>query len=553
MVLKILETCGEKDILIIDNVDSEQVRMSDLMKDPAYQKLYALDLRLLLTTRFERGQCVGVSRMENEALFRIFEMYKAPVDQAQMKALIDAVGGHTLTIDLIARTLADNWERVTAGEILTALENSTLPEKKYAEVETYYNQSPEQLQIYQHLRAVFQVAKIPETEQNILRCATLLPQTGMNLDLFRDSLPDDWRSSLAPLGRRGWLTSKDGILTIHPVIRLACREELGPVDRICWFFLMHLRYRYARGYCPVAQYTQLAETFSLAAENLNDSELFCLNSAGMLWLVMGQYQKAAELYERFLPSAAVHMQDYTNLAVAYSNAGNCYSFLGDHDKALAYLLRAAAVYENNPPQNREVYSGLCNSIGNIYADKGQYDLALQFLRKSMEIRALLSTPDDPIHAAILNNIGSVYGQMGDFRHALEYMLPALTVLEKKLPPDHPDLALTYCNVGRIRNNLKQPREALECFLKSLAIREKILPPQSPVFAALYSDLAKTYRKLHKYQTALEYYEKALAIQEQNLPADDPGILETKQHIHRVRQLCGRWRNPFRSMRNLSGK
>ena len=77
-VLNILENHGPKDILIIDNVDSDHQRMSDLMKDSNYKKLTQLNLRLIITTRFERSQSLGIGRMADEQLLKIFQKYSCP-------------------------------------------------------------------------------------------------------------------------------------------------------------------------------------------------------------------------------------------------------------------------------------------------------------------------------------------------------------------------------------------------------------------------------------------------------------------------------------------
>ena len=100
-------TAKEDDLLIIDNMDSGSGTLPDLLKDPVYKQLQQMKLRLLITTRFEYRGAIQINRLDDDDLYRIFLRHEAPVAKQEMDALIRAVSGHTLAIDLIARTLAD--------------------------------------------------------------------------------------------------------------------------------------------------------------------------------------------------------------------------------------------------------------------------------------------------------------------------------------------------------------------------------------------------------------------------------------------------------------
>ena len=145
-----------------------------------------------------------------------------------MDALIQAVDGHTLTIDLMARTLNSRWKKVTADMLLKALQDRNLPDQDFRKISTDYNRSKKQERIYEHLRTVFNVAGVPDAAKSVLCYATLLPQDGMDAETFGMALQEEEQQALDDLIDHGWLTVKDDILTIHPVVRLVCREELKP-------------------------------------------------------------------------------------------------------------------------------------------------------------------------------------------------------------------------------------------------------------------------------------------------------------------------------------
>lgn len=246
-VLNLLEKCSSKsDILIVDNVDSDTKTLKKLMDDDAYKYLLKLKLRLILTSRqkYDRGN-MDVSPMPHEILFEIFKQRGLSLAESQMTALIVAVEGNTLVIDLIARTLAaKSLRRVTAEDMLTALTNNTLSTKSFRQIGTDYNQSNQEEPIYMHLKQVYEVADIPPAEKVILRCATLLPGGGMDSELFASCFSVDEEENIYSLVDHGWIGLNNQVVTIHPIIRLVCREELEPMVESCVAFLRALWEQY---------------------------------------------------------------------------------------------------------------------------------------------------------------------------------------------------------------------------------------------------------------------------------------------------------------------
>ena len=121
MVLKLLENAESRDLLIIDNADSPTGDLESLLNDDIYRALAKAPLGLLVTTRSAYPRAIRIEPMEDGPLFEIFEKHGAGLGQAEMKALIDAVNGHTLTVDLMARTLSAPFYSVSAGDMLHAI------------------------------------------------------------------------------------------------------------------------------------------------------------------------------------------------------------------------------------------------------------------------------------------------------------------------------------------------------------------------------------------------------------------------------------------------
>ena len=533
MVLNILEECGGKDILIIDNVDADEGTLSDLMRDPACKALRKMELQLILTTRFDRDRAMGVVPMPNGTLYEIFENHGVSLEASKMDELIDAVNGHTLTIDLMARTLnAKGWRKVTADMLLEDLRSNNLPSAQYRKIATDYNQSEDQAQIYQHLSVVFDAKSIPEDAQAILRWATLLPADGMNGEYFANTMNDEGQAMLDTLIDHGWLNAEDGVITIHPVIRLVCREELTPSDENCGAFLKTLWGQLSNREYDRVKFAQMAEVFAAAMEidGRPETRAEWLNYSGRLLNDLMESRKATALYEQYIPELEQKIPTHHTLATAYNNVGMTYGDLGEHSKALEYKLKDLAICEKVLPPEHPHLAISYGNVGTTYGDLGDHNKALEYKLKALAIREKILPPEHPDLATSYNNVGVTYSNLGEHSKALEYLLKALAIREKILPPEHPDLAQSYNNVGSTYGDLGEHSKALEYQLKALAICEKVLPPEHPHLATSYNNVGTTYGDLGDHHKALEYKLKALAIREKVLPPEHPDLASSYNNV-----------------------
>ena len=107
-VLELLRSCGPEDILVIDNADEPEGNFSKLAENPAWGELTKLPLRLIITTRCSVDRAVEAGAMAKESLRKIFDNHDVHLHNPEKDALIGAVRGHTMTVDLMARTLKHN-------------------------------------------------------------------------------------------------------------------------------------------------------------------------------------------------------------------------------------------------------------------------------------------------------------------------------------------------------------------------------------------------------------------------------------------------------------
>ena len=516
--LEALNRCGSDALLILDNAD--QANLMELRGD-----LGALEMRVLITTRQEEPDAVDVARLHRQELHQLFTQHRAKVTPEEMDKLIDAVDGHTLTVDLMARALRPGFRAATAEKLLKNLADSSV--KK---VPSAYRGTADQARINEHLRTVFRVVKLSEREQELLHFATLLPENGMDPEFFLQPFEEDLGDELQELIRSGWLLWKEGkedllrkedFLRIHPVIRLVCIEELKPTVETCREFLLWFRGQYDRTTYDWEKFAQIAALYETASHVLGETDGFWVGDAGYLWGVLVESRRALTCNLRAVALKEQNTPGSLGLATAYNNLGNTYGHLGDHEKELEYQLKALKIKEQVLPPTHPSLATSYNNVGLTYGHLGDHEKALEYKLKDLAICEQVLPPTHPDLATSYNNVGLTYGHLGDHEQALEYKLKALVIQEQVLPPTHPDLATSYNNVGFAYGDLGDHEKALEYKLKALAIYEQVLPPTHPDLATSYNNVGSTYGHLGDHEKELEYQLKALAILEQSLPADHP--------------------------------
>ena len=509
LALHYLSRCEAGDLLIVDNAEVTGKKWRDLTKDPFYEKLRRLPMAILMTTRHRDTGGKWLGRLAQDDLREIFRRHEVNIPEGEMDRLIDAVDGHTMTVDMIARTIRESWGDVTAEKILTAMANSTLHEGDFDEIETDHD--PEQRQIYAHLKALFDLSGISEDGKYALRCATLLPQNGMDEALFRHALTEVAAKAIKLLEKKGWVDRKEGKVTIHPVVRLVCRTELKPTEENCEDFLFGIKKQYDKKQYDHIKFRQMAEVFEHASNILEDKTGFWAGEAGYFWNKVAEHSRELSCKLRTVERCEKQQPGTNELAKAYNNAGSAYGKLGEHKCALEYKLKALRIREQVLSVDHPSFATICNNVGTSYGELGNHKKALEFKLRALEIRKRILDENHPDLAISYNNVGISYGALNNHEKALEYKLIALGIRERALGEDHPDLAASYNNIGYTYGKLGNNTAKLDYYSKALTIRERKLPGNHPDIAMSCSNIAWTLFAMRELEKAVIYMRRAADI------------------------------------------
>ncbi|CAF0875137.1 unnamed protein product [Adineta steineri] len=246
---------------------------------------------------------------------------------------------------------------------------------------------------------------------------------------------------------------------------------------------------------------------------------------GKLLIIIGQHDKAQQVYETLLNQAA----DDIEKAVSYHHIGWAKHGKGENDEAIKFLEQAIKIRQETLPSHHPDLAKSYNQIGLTYCNIGEYEKAISSLKKALEINQLIPTNHLDL-AKSYNNIGLVYYVMGECEKALPYYEKSLEIYEKSLPPIHPDLAGSYNNIGLVCDGIGEYSKALSYCEKALEIHQKSLPSNHPELGNCYNNIGLAYYHMREYSNAISNYEKDLEIQKESQLSNHPNLAKSYDNI-----------------------
>lgn len=249
----------ENDLLIIDNVDDDTQEYWDSVvheetvqgQTDLFTRLCQLNCKVLFVTRLDVSNVTGivpfeVDKLEPKSLRAILRENSKDANghsdaqkrsDEELDRLIALVDRHTMTVDMIARTMRES--RLTVPEIYKELSCDGYGSGAFAEISGQKDTDYSENRIEGHLIRLFRLANFNEREQDMLRYAQLIGEnSGMYETLFLSCCPHESKDentknleALNHLLRLGYVQqkteedSKKIILNLHTLVRVVARKE----------------------------------------------------------------------------------------------------------------------------------------------------------------------------------------------------------------------------------------------------------------------------------------------------------------------------------------
>ena len=335
----------ENDLLIIDNVDDDTKKFwnSVVHEETAqgqtdlFTRLCQLSCKVLFVTRLDVSDVAGivpfeVDRLELESLRAILRENSKDANghsdaqkrsDEELDRLIALVDRHTMTVDMIARTMRES--RLTVPEIYKELSCDGYGSGAFAEISGQKDTDYSENRIEGHLIRLFRLANFNEREQDMLRYAQLIGEnSGMYETLFLSCCPHESKDentknleALNHLLRLGYVqqkTEKDSeevILNLHTLVRVVARKVLAITLEQCDIFLSALPLPYRRYGVQISPQNRIAMAEAyIQARKIAEKETFLFgywSSCAAAWLFNVKNRSRKENYVlrivEYLPDA----------------------------------------------------------------------------------------------------------------------------------------------------------------------------------------------------------------------------------------------------------
>lgn len=335
----------ENDLLIIDNVDDDTQEYWDSVvheetvqgQTDLFTRLCQLNCKVLFVTRLDVSNVTGivpfeVDRLELKPLRAILRENSKDAkgrsdaqkrSDEELDRLIALVDRHTMTVDMIARTMRES--RLTVPEIYKELSCDGYGSGAFVEISGQKDTDYSKNRIEGHLIRLFRLANFNEREQDMLRYAQLIGEnSGMYETLFLSCCPHESKDentknleALNHLLRLGYVqqkteeNSKKIILNLHTLVRVVARKVLAITLEQCDIFLSALPLPYRRYGVQISPQNRIAMAEAyIQARKIAEKETFLFgywSSCAAAWLFNVKNRSRKENYVlrivEYLPDA----------------------------------------------------------------------------------------------------------------------------------------------------------------------------------------------------------------------------------------------------------
>jgi tetratricopeptide (TPR) repeat protein len=227
------------------------------------------------------------------------------------------------------------------------------------------------------------------------------------------------------------------------------------------------------------------ECFEKAIKN-NPNDVSAHNNLGNIFKGLRENQKAKECYEK-----AIEINP--NYAIAHYNLGIVFKKLREHQKAKECYEKAIGIDPN--------YVNAHNNLGVIFKDLGQYQKAKGCFEKAIEI--------DPNYSDAHYNLGVIFKELGEHQKAKDCFEKAI-----EIDPNHVN---AHNNLGALFEELDNLQKAKECYEKAIKINPDLFDALSNIANIYVSRLTDFEIAISKSNEALKIFHKNYKFINQSIP------------------------------------
>lgn len=538
-----LDSEDKKNLLIIDNADVEIEKYAKyLPMNTKWDIILTSPARL--SDNFITYKLDVLKPEDSYLLFKKLCPKENIGTNDAIKELLKLVGYHTLTVEMLAKTINESFF-LTVEDTINYLKNHQLDNDDLQHA-VRINHSTDEETIFKYLLKVFYIATnkedknyMPDENIYLLKQFAVLPSVFIDINDFIELISSDTYNKIIlgkatrDLEKKGWLESyQDKKFKMHNIIQEIILHKFNPSFEDCQILIERLTKQLRindnnlfRTYSQFIDYATSIINY-ITKENPQTCDLF--DALGTIHRILGNYSKALEYYEKVLKirknifgeNSLAAVKTHNDLIIIYQDKGL-------YDKAINYYFSNVVPMIQQFPKESIELGILYQNISSAYRAQGENDTAFEYIEKSLIIQKNILGETHASLASIYNNLGDMYMAAGKYEIALEYLNKALSINKDNLPKNHYNLVKQYSNMGLVYKAQGEYNKALECFNQGL---ECVITEKHPDTALIYNNMGTVYEALGEWDNALKYYKKSNEIRIPFLGEHHPEIAVTYNNM-----------------------
>jgi tetratricopeptide (TPR) repeat protein len=546
-------------LLVIDNA-TEQVAVREIFQ----QLPKAPNWKVLVTSRQDLPDFVVMELqvLKPEAALELFRLYYSGGSDAEAMELLQEIGYHTLTTELLAKTLQRKKGLLSIPKLLETLRKRQLDDPKLAE-KLWARHSGEERGVFKYLMGLYELADLNEQEIWVMQQFAVLPVLPLEANMLADWLvskhekakernswgilsffnkkkkkpiainsANELTQILNDLADLGWLSSQEEGYVMHRLVQELIFYKQAPgadeldalLDAMIGKMNQDTSTNPVTDNSPWLPYAEKVAAHFAELEDLPEKVSTLWNNLALVLSDLGDYNRAAQLLESALESDLRNFgEQHPTVAVSQSNLATVLSDLGDYNRA-AQLLESAldSDLRNFGEQHPNVATSQSN-LALVLSDLGDYNRAAQLLESALESDLRNFGEQHPTVAKSQSNLANVLSDLGDYNRAAQLLESALESDLRNFGEQHPTVAKSQSNLALVLSHLGDYNRAAQLLKSALDSDLRNFGEEHPTVARCQSNLAGVLSGLGDYTRAAQLLESALDSAMRNFGEQHPTV------------------------------
>ena len=545
-----LQSMEGQNLLVLDN--ASPTTLSKAYREVLPQQGW----HILLTSREQIGDITAypIDHLpEEEALLLFRQYYHREDSDAAIKALLEYIDYHTLTTELLAKTLQKSTLRNTAA-LLAKLKDQSLTSPQINKTINQRYHKEEEAKLMTILTEAFTLQDLSEDEIALLQWFACFPPQVLPLDDIAQVLQlneeekEIVNDGIKILVGKGWI---EEVKHLHYRFHRLFAELIPLMKPIQWQTLGPLVIGMAeRAYYdefqanPVDFFHWLPWSGYLIACTKDFTEpalIDLLDCHGRLLRAAGNYQGAKIAFRNALALAkSLLAPEDPILNLLQSNLAIIHQALGEYTEAKALLAQALAGYIAHDGEEHPNVQVVRSNLALVHKALGEYAEAKALLEQALAGDIAHYGEEHPVVQIRRSNLAMVYRDLGRDKEAKPLLEQALAGDIAHYGEEHPSVQIARSNLAIIHQALGEYTEAKALLAQALAGYIAHDGEEHPNVQTVRSNLATVHQDLEEYTEAKALLEQALAAVIVHYGEEHPSVQITRSNLAMVHEELGEY-------------